>query len=384
MQLVWFQHMHKVAGTTIVQMAANNGLRMYPSHLNGNPAFTQHEMDTGVKNGKSITSFRPNSIEIPIYNYGKQQLNEFIDDAINRGVEFIGCEWQFPSEIAYRSDVFYMTCIRNPWERFMSNYNYDHGELPNLYPSLEDWMYKCQDKFYARDNYYTSILAGLDESYNGPITKEHYAKAITNLKQFNLVTILEDPDMFHKIEFATGWSYVPMRRNQNTVKNYPSNKWKTDFMERNQFDMNLYSFAKTLSKQPKITDIEWSFQQQFYGKNQIDKWRHAITLASILDKTDNKELAISVYLFVLKKTPKGLMKLLDNNLTNIIQPYNQLEMNKPLYSIDELFNIFHQMSYICYYTTRKDIGKMCCQFLIDTNIDHKYKENARDIIKYYQ
>jgi hypothetical protein len=36
-KLIWFQHFHKAAGSTIVEYALMNNEKLYPNHANGNP-----------------------------------------------------------------------------------------------------------------------------------------------------------------------------------------------------------------------------------------------------------------------------------------------------------------------------------------------------------
>ena len=74
-RLVWLQHFHKAAGSSIVEIAQLNGERCYPAHANGNP------LDA---TGKAIA----------LWDYTKEELLEFIDSCEAQGITFMATQWR--------------------------------------------------------------------------------------------------------------------------------------------------------------------------------------------------------------------------------------------------------------------------------------------------
>ena len=106
-RLVWFHHLHKSAGTLIVNMALRNGEVPYPSHGNGNPKSESGEL-------------------LRLWEYDEGSLREFIDQCEGRGVTFVATEHGAPdfSLLAEDSRVVLVTCLRDPLKRCASNFNY--------------------------------------------------------------------------------------------------------------------------------------------------------------------------------------------------------------------------------------------------------------------
>ena len=75
-RLVWFQHLHKAAGTYVIRRAMANGEIFWPSHENGNP----------LEKNEPIELWKMSSTE----------LISFIDKCVERGVTFVACEWGGP------------------------------------------------------------------------------------------------------------------------------------------------------------------------------------------------------------------------------------------------------------------------------------------------
>lgn len=60
-RLIWFQHIHKAAGTLIVNMAKANNEKMYIPNNNGNPT-------------------DDNGVVLPVWEYNNFELSKFIDN----------------------------------------------------------------------------------------------------------------------------------------------------------------------------------------------------------------------------------------------------------------------------------------------------------------
>ena len=68
-RLVWFQHLHKAAGTYVIRRAMANGETFWPNHENGNP----------VNNGEVI----------PLWKMNSNELTSFIDECEEKGLHLL-------------------------------------------------------------------------------------------------------------------------------------------------------------------------------------------------------------------------------------------------------------------------------------------------------
>ena len=152
-RIIWFQHMHKVAGSTFVNIAMNNSVQFYAPNLNGNPQYLAEEP------GAKETWLEYNTTEIRYDRFPKEKLQSFINSCIKSEVQMIACEWGFPKEPLADARIMYITCFRDPWSRFVSNFSYDHQEYPKSYPDIETWIESRKPQYgFTRNNYYTFIF----------------------------------------------------------------------------------------------------------------------------------------------------------------------------------------------------------------------------------
>ena len=161
-RLVWFQHLHKAAGTYVIRRAAANGEQFWPNHENGNP----------VSEGKVI----------PLWDYDETQLISFIDECQEKGVTFVACEWGGPhyETLANEPRVTLLTCLRDPVKRFISNYNYDHYWMWTKAKNYQEYIE--EGHLHSSPEYYTKIFA------RGEANTE---LAKSNLSLFDMVIVAE-------------------------------------------------------------------------------------------------------------------------------------------------------------------------------------------------
>ena len=161
-RLVWFQHLHKAAGTYVIRRAAANGEKFWPNHENGNP----------VNEGKVIS----------LWDYDSTQLISFIDECQEKGVTFVACEWGGPHYEILANDprVTLLTCLRDPIKRFISNYNYDHYWMWTEAKNYQEYVE--EGHLHSSPEYYTKIFA------RGEVNSE---LAKSNLSLFDMVIVAE-------------------------------------------------------------------------------------------------------------------------------------------------------------------------------------------------
>ncbi len=162
-RLVWFQHLHKAAGTYVIRRAMANGETFWPNHENGNP----------VKDGEVI----------PLWDMSSDKLSSFIDECEEKGVTFVACEWGGPDYQTLANDerITLLTCLRHPIKRLVSNYNYDHYWMWTKARSYEEYL--AAGHLHSSPEYYTKIFA------RGEIS---LTKAKSNIALFDHVIIAED------------------------------------------------------------------------------------------------------------------------------------------------------------------------------------------------
>jgi hypothetical protein len=174
-RLIWFQHLHKCAGTYIIKQATLNGEKFWHSHKNGNPLENQNN--------------------IKLWEMTPSKLTSFIDRCQEQGVTFIACEWGAPEYQTLAGDdrVTLVTCIRNPINRYISNYNYDYYRMWTKSNSYEEYL--TEDRLHSSPEYYIKIFA------RGELDFEI---ALSNAKLFDIFMIAEDG--MNKLD-QLGWNY---------------------------------------------------------------------------------------------------------------------------------------------------------------------------------
>jgi hypothetical protein len=190
-RLAWFQHVHKCAGTSIVQMARLNGEVLYPHHANGTP------LDEGGR-------------LLPLWQLDAEALRTFVDDCERRGVTFLSTERGLPDVAALRTDarVVLVTCLRDPLERFLSDFYY---ALHNGFSHSRTHVWDAVGTtFYKSPNYYCRLFSRMAWYEPGvvpeeDVTERHFLLARANLEKFHCAFMLEgDPD-FSMLRRCLGW-----------------------------------------------------------------------------------------------------------------------------------------------------------------------------------
>ncbi len=186
-RLIWFQHFHKAAGSSIVQLAILNGEELYPQHKNGNPLNSDGHL-------------------IRLWDFTDKELGEFVDSCEYQGVTFVATEWGAPNFEILADDprVVLITCLRNPLSRFVSDYYYEFHLGYTACKSLETYVNSNPNKSYTMYNYYCRVFSRHHERTE-PITLDQFHQSIAALKLFNCLIILEKGDAFQRLNKFLGW-----------------------------------------------------------------------------------------------------------------------------------------------------------------------------------
>lgn len=197
-RLIWFQHLSKAAGSSIIEMAALNGETFYPQHTNGNPR---------GNDGKLIR----------LWEMDAAALSAFVDHCEQTGVTFVATEWGAPDIETLAADprVKLITCMRDPLARFMSNFYYAYYggatacDSPAAYADSVDSIWGI----YTRSNYYCRIFSRHHERPE-PVGQQQFEQARRNLALFDCCALLKEQDAFSRIKAVAGWSaeYVHVNR----------------------------------------------------------------------------------------------------------------------------------------------------------------------------
>ena len=171
-RLIWFQHFHKCAGTTIVEHAKMNNECFWPYHLNGNPT---------SQDGK----------ELELWKYSTTELAEFIDICEKKGVSFVATEWGLPLIDCLSEDdrVTLITCIRRPIDRFVSNYYFDLHNGFTRAKSLYEYE-SSRGRTITMFNYYCRVLSGYQNSV-GDIDRNLFCNVRQTIHKFDCCILLE-------------------------------------------------------------------------------------------------------------------------------------------------------------------------------------------------
>lgn len=244
-KVVLFLHFHKAGGTSV-----NNKMKALKRHYpnrNANPWNAQK-----------------NQI-IPLWTFQKGKLAKFITQCQEDGVQYIACEWDgfhhWDTIDWAAMNVQLITCFRDPYKRFMSDYLLQaRGLSMQDYAKEEKWWFQGRSEHqhfrvnHNRFNYYTKMLLARasepDETIELNDTDLKHAKAI--LKCFHTIVILELPEtheqLGRKYLRETNASELP-RRNVNTKKpdNFEADISEEEFRRLNMYDYALYDYAIELA-----------------------------------------------------------------------------------------------------------------------------------------
>ena len=219
-----------------------NGEQFYDKHENGNPCD-----ENGV---------------IPLWELKSNELSSFVDECEQKGVTFVATEWGSPdySTLAKDPRVSLLTCLRDPLNRLISNYNYDHYWMWTTATNYSEYI--AEENIHSMPEYYTRIFSRKhDTSLEVGLSDMEFAKESISL--FDNVIIAElgmealeelgwtkDSDTTHptfgskmralhllrKLRLKRLWNYL------RKIKHLPPKDF--DFKGENKFDIEIYEHFK--------------------------------------------------------------------------------------------------------------------------------------------
>jgi hypothetical protein len=235
MGFVFFLHMHKCGGTSIASaIAAAPGHQLHEPNINGNP---------WVEGRSHLITF---------WGFPPEQYRRWIGEINRRGTTFVAAEWNFFAEPErYKvEDHSWLTCLRDPWKRFVSHYMSHGGDQRFGSPA------RCvaQDEIWSRPwttqrfpivtnkpNYFVRMLNGLGEDPRAQIGAAEAKRAESVLGLFDTVVVLELPDSF-KLLSRYG-ATMQKERVGRTAPDSSLEEYRSEFEELNRFDTELYARA---------------------------------------------------------------------------------------------------------------------------------------------
>lgn len=247
-KLIWFQHLQKAAGSSIIRMAIHNGETLFPVQNNGNPCY-------------------PDGKEIRLWEFDRQELTNFIDRCQENGVTLIATEKAAPLFPVLVSDsrVCLITCLRDPLERFISHFYY------SLYTGRTNVL--SPEKFVnsifisTMHNYYCRIFSRFNDNPK-PIDRKQFDIACSTLESFNCCVVLDNQNPFAELNKLLAWKETEIIANQTRFglktavnslikgefslllrritypRKKPTQEFTKLFKENNHWDYQLYQMAK--------------------------------------------------------------------------------------------------------------------------------------------
>lgn len=217
--MIYFLHIHKVAGSTFINMAENNGEILHYPNRNGNP-------------------YDQNDNVIPIWNYSYSELKEFITD---KPYTFIANETKL-KQFHEIEDLKYITIIRHPIDIIMSNY---HHIINKKYIELEDYLN-------INSNY---IKNPITHYFSGT---DNYQLALERALKFDYILRLDRLEEDINCMRELGWNKLDIYKYRKGTKRNTNSK--------KEIDKELYEHLEIKMK----SDIE--LYNELYSKIEFGKF----------------------------------------------------------------------------------------------------------------
>lgn len=216
---------------------------IHPPQSGGNTIDFFFKINFGLRNFKIN-----NHLEFNIFDFSSKKLNKYF-------LVFGHFPYEFAFRSGYKKHFFYFTSIRNPRDRYLSNYfrnKKDFEKKGEKFMSLENFLKERIDQ--GLDNYYVRFFSSKKIYSNKSITvnEEHYIDSLENLKKLNFIFFLDEMSNYLK-DFKKNFKLLfDMTIFFNLHKNRVSNsKYREITTKENEllykltfYDLKLYDAIK--------------------------------------------------------------------------------------------------------------------------------------------
>jgi hypothetical protein len=245
-RLIWFQHVHKSAGTLIVNLAKKNGEVLFKNNANGNP-------------------LDDNGNRLELWNYNSKELIDFVDRCESEGVTFVATEHGSPDFRLLSEDdrIFLLTSLRDPISRAISNFNHAYFAGYTKSSSLDSFL--SENRFFMSDNFYTRTFTGKEQF---PIVGLNYSdvdEAISVIGLFDLVIKIEQVDLVEKLSKEFDWG-------NDNVDSHPTfgDPWKVWNLLKNRRFNRLLRYILRLDAPGDFSVLENRYDLDFKLLEEMD------------------------------------------------------------------------------------------------------------------
>lgn len=228
-----FIHTHKCAGTSFI--------RLFKDH----DSVRMPDADGALPDYFAAAS-KLSDPDVVQRDFSTEKFAAFVQESKDQGLNFCATEWIVPpfDEVQNRDELFTFTVLRDPFERYLSNYYFDTKR--GFSHASDLWKYRNRRTFRQYD-YYTRFFASRPNNDDGPITDEDAALASRRLQNLDAVLILEDPRTFELLApVGIDPAKLRKRKSYGGVKDYPDD-FREYFMEQAARDYALYEEARDIA-----------------------------------------------------------------------------------------------------------------------------------------
>ena len=171
---------------------------------------------------------------------------EHLSKQVESGINFVATEWVVPDvrDGKLSDQAFTFTVLRDPFERYLSNYYFDlsrgYSKAPNL------WSYRDKRAFRQYD-YYSRFFATRPNDDHNTLTTADLERARQVLKGLDAVLILESEKTYQQLR-PLGVDIGVLGRKKVGAGNKPYPKaFRKQFREEAAWDYELYELGMQLA-----------------------------------------------------------------------------------------------------------------------------------------